>query len=78
VQALYDAAGLGPLNFKFRSPYNWHLMKSRPTAFGDNKNRPGKTYVKVDMKAAEEKVLNELINDSERTSGDEVQGGSVD
>jgi hypothetical protein len=46
VQALYDAAGLGPLNFKFRSPYNWHLMKSRSTSLGDNKNRPGKEYKK--------------------------------
>jgi hypothetical protein len=40
VQALYDAAGLGPLNFKFRSPYNWHLLKSRSTSLGDNKNQP--------------------------------------
>lgn len=40
IQALYDSAGLGSLNFKFFSPYNWHLMKSRATSFGDTKNTP--------------------------------------
>jgi hypothetical protein len=48
LQALYDAAGLGPLNFKFRSPFNWHLMKSHSSSLGDNKNRPGKEYKKKD------------------------------
>lgn len=65
IQALYDQAGLGPINFKFRSPYNWHLMKSRATSFGDSKNVPGKTYVKIDMKAVEDRVLNELTTPAE-------------
>lgn len=60
LQAVYDQAGLGPLNFKFRSPYNWHLMKSRANSLGDTKNVPGKTYVTVDMTAVEERVINEL------------------
>lgn len=40
LQALYDEAGLGPLNFKFRSPYNWHLIKQHKSSLGDNKNVP--------------------------------------
>lgn len=53
IQALYDRAELGPLNFKFRSPYNWHLLKQRVNSSALDKNVPAKDYPSLGAPTAE-------------------------
>lgn len=41
VQAMYDRAELGPLNFKIRSDAQWTLRRASPTSLVYDKNTPG-------------------------------------
>jgi hypothetical protein len=44
IQAMYDVAELGPLNFKIKADAQWILRKQRPASFMDAKNIPAIDY----------------------------------